>query len=64
MEIAGVNDACKQVIQGLVADMQELWLTMLDDGVENVIYLGFYHPTSWNSGLGFVDYGMELITEA
>ena len=60
-----VNENCQNVIIDLVEGMKNLWNTMLEDGVQNVVYLGFYHPTGWSSGLsGSVDFGMDLIIDA
>ena len=59
-----VNKGCKQLFQVFIASLGEFFTRIAADGVESVVFLGYYHP-----GANFahlykgMDHGMERLID-
>ena len=59
-----MNDKCEAVVQQVLSTAQQLVQQMESDGVQKVIYVGFYHPRGIYSGLiPAIDSGVLQIKE-
>ena len=57
-----MSTACEAVIDDVADTLEGLFNTMNGDGVENVIYLGYYHLPRGNAGLNpALDHGMTVL---
>lgn len=58
------NEACKKVVENGLKNYEEDFAMMTEDGVHNIILLGFHYPTGWMAGYDkVIDYTMPLIQE-
>jgi len=56
------NDACKRVVDEGMKNYKKDFTMMTEDGVHNIILLGFHYPQGWMSGFEkVIDYTMPLI---
>ena len=53
---------CQAVLDAVADTLEELFTTMNNDGVENVVYLGYYHLPRSNAGLNpALDIGIPML---
>ena len=59
---SNISNACRNLVHNIYVDAVDLLNDMDNDGVENVIYLGYYHPKGGSANLSkAVDYGNEYL---
>ncbi len=59
----GFSEECKMAIDNAIIIIANLFKTMEEDGVEQIIYLGGYYFSGWQAGYNsVVDYSFEQLT--
>jgi len=57
-----ISNNCKNLVHDIYVDAVNLLNTMGNDGVENILYIGYYHPKGGDANLSkAVDYGNEWL---
>jgi len=57
-----ISNSCKNLVQNIYVDAVNLLNNMGNDGVENILYIGYYHPKGGDANLSkAVDYGNEWL---
>jgi lysophospholipase L1-like esterase len=59
-----LNDKCKQVVANGLQNHKESFNMIEEDGVHNIVFLGFHYTTGLNGGYGkVIDYTYPLLEE-